>query len=303
MTQTDGTFLLGPEWELRFHATGEHRIRYGIRQPERPVGNAAWVVLLGGRTEWIEKYSYVADDLAKAGYRVLAVDHRGQGLSSGLRGHINTYDDFAADLRGIVGDAIPTDANFGILAHSMGGLIALYAALKGWVRPQAVALSSPLLLLPDQPVPKKIAKPLTRFLTRIGLGRVPSGAGSHDRPAFEDNALTHDRLRYERLRKNPYPVPAPTFGWVKATFQAIDYIFSPKNMAALKFPLLLLEAEEETVVDPQGCKIFASSAKTIGIPVESHSITGARHELLSETPPIYSAAMAQYLDFLRKHLQ
>jgi lysophospholipase len=126
----------------------------GTGEPER------FVVLLNGRTEWIEKYDYVAKDLAlPSGTAFLTWDHRGQGASGGARSYVESYDDYAEDARRIVAEAVG-DKPYALIGHSMGGLIALHATLTGRLSPRALVLLSPLLGLPNEPVPRPLARPL-----------------------------------------------------------------------------------------------------------------------------------------------
>jgi lysophospholipase len=303
MPEAQDSFYLGQGWNVDFftYQNGD-RIRYATYQSAN-AKNEKWIILLGGRTEWIEKYNYVAEELGRDGWKILTMDHRGQGLSGGRRGHVDDYRQFALDLQNVIAKALPPRAEYAILAHSMGGLIALYAQVHGLVQAKALALSSPLFLLPNAPIPRFLAKPITKVLTRLGLGKVASGGGSFDKGPFAGNSLTSDQARYERMCLNPYPVPTPSFQWVAATFAAIADIFDPDLIKDLICPVLVLGAEEETVVDVKGLTFWEALAKdSSSASVELHMMKGARHELLSEAPAIYSKVMNAYKEFLKKYL-
>ena len=57
-------------------------------------------------------------------------DHRGQGESDGEAFHIDSYSTFVSDTYEIAKTCIPKGFSYGIIAHSMGGLIALLATLR-----------------------------------------------------------------------------------------------------------------------------------------------------------------------------
>src|SRR5690606_30564207 len=91
------------------------------------------VLLLNGRTEFIEKYFETIDSLRARGLAVWTLDWRGQGRSDRLlddaeRGHVGRFEDFLDDLeRFVTGSVLPgaAGAPLTLLAHSMGGNIGL----------------------------------------------------------------------------------------------------------------------------------------------------------------------------------
>ncbi|MGB2127714.1 alpha/beta hydrolase, partial [Planktomarina sp.] len=67
-------------------------------------GAKGTVLILPGRTEYIEKYGGAAAALAQAGYSSLAIDWRGQGLSDRLLsdrliGHVHRFSDYQQDVQ------------------------------------------------------------------------------------------------------------------------------------------------------------------------------------------------------------
>lgn len=99
---------------------------------------AGTILLFPGRTEYAEKYGETAAAFGRRGYALFTIDWRGQGLSARLvedprKGHI---DDFAAYQQDVAAMLAATEAldlphpRF-VLAHSMGGAIALRALQAG----------------------------------------------------------------------------------------------------------------------------------------------------------------------------
>lgn len=276
-------------------------LRYGVRyagtgEPAR------YVVFLNGRTEWLEKYAYVAEDLnLPDGTAFLAWDHRGQGGSGGLRSYVDDYDTYASDTARIVAQATGGKP-YVVVAHSMGGLIALYSTLAGRLAPAALVLCSPLLGLPNAPVPRRLARPLATLLTMLRLGPVSSGAGDFGATPFADNTLTHQPDLYRRIQDSPFKIPGATFGWVAATFRAIDACFDPQRLAALSAPTLVLGAGAETVVDADAFKAWVLAAsRDAKAEVQLRLLPGARHELLSEIPDYYEPTLAAIRSFLKPY--
>ena len=106
-----------------------------------PDGTArANFLLVHGLSEHLGRYAHIGAELEAAGYCVTGVELRGHGRSEGRRGHVKTWNDYVDDLRSA---AASIDGPFVLLAHSMGGLVAMeYLAAGGSA--EAVILSSPL---------------------------------------------------------------------------------------------------------------------------------------------------------------
>ncbi|MBF0411153.1 MAG: alpha/beta hydrolase [Desulfamplus sp.] len=93
------------------------------------------VLLLNGRTEFMEKYTQVASRLALIGYHVMSLDWRGQGLSvrelpNRDKGYVKNFNLYVKDLEIFYNlHVLPLSKSLNlpitILAHSMGGHIAL----------------------------------------------------------------------------------------------------------------------------------------------------------------------------------
>jgi lysophospholipase len=278
-------------------------LRYGVYfkgagEPKR------YVVFLNGRTEWLEKYAYLALDLGLDEQTAfLTWDHRGQGGSGGVRSYVDDYETFAKDAQKII-ELVTQGKPYVVLSHSMGGLISLYASLKGYIQPGSLVLSSPLLGLPEDPVPGRIAKPLAKALSLVGFGAVSSGAGSFTEIPFEKNKLTHHADLYERMRATPYKIPGATFRWVAATFQALKVCFDPEVLKSYRVPTLVMGGSKETVVDYEAFQAWVRVASEYApADIQLRLIPGAKHELLSEIPEYYDPAVQAARDWLARGLK
>ena len=125
----------GPEGGLGHwvHTEDGLRLRLGLW----PNGSKGTVLIFPGRTEYIEKYGGAAAALAQAGYSSLAIDWRGQGLSDRLLsdrliGHVRRFSDYQRDVQTLMAAARALDLPkpYFLLAHSMGGCIALRALVQ-----------------------------------------------------------------------------------------------------------------------------------------------------------------------------
>lgn len=302
-TSNADTTLTRRHWQiLRMSPTKGPSLRYGVSLPEgrTPEEMARFLVFVNGRTEWIEKYACLpADFELEDDIGFLSWDHRGQGASGGERAFVESYSDYACDTQRIINKAIKRKP-FIMIGHSMGGLIALYATMKGLVQPDALILSSPLLGLPEKPVPEVLARPLAGILGRLPTAaRLSSGAGGFTKGPFEKNPLTTDHDRYEFIKATPYPLGGVKFGWVRATFEAIDFVSNPTNLKKFATPTLVLCGSDERVVAPDGIqKWIAQAAAHAPTRIEFDLIHGARHELFSESPDFYQKAIDLVRQFI-----
>ncbi|MCB9777383.1 MAG: lysophospholipase [Alphaproteobacteria bacterium] len=117
------------------------RLRVGQWSPDgTPKGH---VLIAHGLAEHLGRYEHVAAALTGAGFAVTALEFRGHGESEGGRGEIDRFTDYVADLQAA---AAFVRGPYLLVAHSMGGLVALEAlradALGDDVR--ALVLSNPL---------------------------------------------------------------------------------------------------------------------------------------------------------------
>lgn len=274
-------------------------LRYGVAGSRSPT---SWLVFANGRTEWIEKYTDLFDDLKLGeGVGFLAFDHRGQGCSEGQRAWIDSYDTYAQDMAIIIKQVVG-GAPYNVICHSMGGLIALVAVMRDLIHPQSLVLSSPLLGLPHRPFPAKVSGYLSGFLTSWGLGKVNTGSGNHYRPAFANNALTHSYSKYQLVQNCPYPVPSPTFAWVRATWLATQDVFDKENLGKVKCPTLVIAGTKEEVVDPECFRKWVMAAsKYVQAPVEFSWVAGGKHELLFEAPEFYEKAIELVRGWILKY--
>lgn len=260
------------------------RIRYALYR-SRSIEPKRYIVFLNGRTEWIEKYHDLPNCLRlPAGYGFLTMDHRGQGASEGHPAHVDSYDDFAKDAQAVI-QAVVGARPYGLIGHSMGGLISLYACLKELIRPEFLVLSSPLLMLPNGPIPRPISKPISQLLSCGFLRLLSTGVSSHNQSLFHENSITHSYEGFCRVQNSPYTCASPTIGWVQASFQATSYVMRAKHLHRLPCPTLILCGSKETVVEYLGFPYWVQKASQhSSARVELSKIPGARHELLNEIP-------------------
>lgn len=165
------------------------------------------LVILHGHGEHGGRYLHVPHFIHSVVDAVYCPDFRGHGRSAGLRSHVERFDLYLQDsAQAIRRMDEKLKARFGkseifVLAHSMGGLIALRALLKFKDLPvKAASISAPLLAV-KFPVPA-IKKGAGRILSTVwGSLHMSSGLDpkkiSHDPEvidAYQEDRLVHGKV-------------------------------------------------------------------------------------------------------------
>lgn len=265
------------------------------------------VLVLHGRTEFIEKYYEVIGELLARGFAVATMDWRGQGLSvretgNPLKGHVRRFADFEGDLAaflGVIGTRglpMPLVA----LAHSMGGHVLLRwlyrqashdVAARGLPEISAAALSAPMIALNMSPAANLLMRALCFGADALSLGEryIPGGSNAQatGAEAFADNIVTSDPERHARVAALVAADPrlalaAPTCAWGAAAADSMDEMLRPGVPEAIDVPVLIAGAENDLLVDAA-----AMPAYTARLPKGRYlAVPEARHEILMERDPV-----------------
>ncbi|MEW5421268.1 alpha/beta fold hydrolase [Amorphus sp. 3PC139-8] len=259
--------------------------------PEAPANGT--VILATGRAEFIEKYFEVVRELRERGFAVAAFDWRGQGGSSRLvsdpiKGHVANFDLYVDDLQAAVAAAaikgLPRP--FYLLAHSMGGAVALMAASHLADQIERMVLTAPMLALANKRASSRWAKGLTGIAGAMGLANrqlEPHGARPPQDIPFDDNVVTSDPRRYTRTMAvlNAAPelsIGGPTVKWFNAANRAMRKFEEPGAGAEVAIPTLMVVCGTDKVVSASAIERFAKTLHCGGRVL----ISGARHEILME---------------------
>ena len=283
-------------------------IRYGVWPCDRSLKKGT-VVLLGGRTEFMEKYSETISELNHKGFDVYALDWRGQGLSSRMlpnrhKGFVKTYDDYMDDLARFVDTLVkPAAASpIIIMAHSMGGHVALRYLHDHPGTVARAVIVSPMIDVLTSPVPRMLARLITRWAISAGWEDMYAiGNGDYDSGAikFEGNRLTRDRQRFmvekKAVEENPdLALGGVTYGWLSATFASIEKLTQPGFAAKIRIPVLMVGAESDKIVSIEAQQRTCSRMGNCRF----YLIPDARHEILMETDAVRSIFWDQFDMFI-----
>lgn len=255
------------------------------------------VVLMNGRSEFLEKYAETAADLVERGFDVVSWDWRGQGLSDGrassnsIIGHIDDFDGYLKDAKAVLGTVDPTTIRI-LLGHSMGGHLALRAVAAGLVAPPAIVLSAPMIgLRPAAGLPPTVIAAIAWLMSAIGRGETfPPGqhdgeqaGGEQGRQSFDGNTLTSDPDRFAVQaawtgRTPALDVGGPSWAWFLAAYRSCRVLAQRRTLDSITMPVTIVQAGLEALVDNAAQDKAARRLPNARLV----RIDGARHELLME---------------------
>ena len=286
------------------HFTGKDKIRIAYRKFLN-VGEASHkaIVLVNGRSEFMEKYAELLFDLRSSSYNIYTYDHRGQGSSERLItnsqiGHVHSFNDYVVDLKTFIDTVVSTPTNpqkVYILGHSMGGAIATLYSMENPHDVEAMVLSSPMYKINTSGVPD--------WLINLAGGVIDSKALAPGRTAtewkdpfdLEKDDSTHSPERYNLplsfLLANPdCAIGGPSIGWVQEALKVTHQL--QKRLKKFIVPTLILQAKEDTITDNDGhSEICSRSNCSIKV------MAGSRHDIFEEIDSIRKPAIEAALDF------
>ena len=285
---------------------------YRVRRIDWPTGAGAprgSLLYLPGRADFYEKYLETLDHWSACGWTVTAMDWRGQAGSGRLggdavTGHIGDFsiwvDDLAAAWRQWC-DATP--GPHVLVAHSMGGHLALRALAERRIDPDAVVLVAPMLGFLPQGVPTALLHAAARIMARLGDPRRPAWKWSEKPgalPADRSVLLTHDPQRYAdeewwRVHRPELVMGPGSWGWVERALASIRLLERPGVLEAVATPVLVVATEADRLVSFRAIERAVRRLPGAGFVRFGPE---ARHEILREADGVRDRALAAIDDFL-----
>lgn len=294
--------------EARWHAADGHAIRR-IDWPGDADAPRGSILFLPGRGDNYEKYLETCEDWHRTGWRVAAADWRGQAGSGRLgtdatTGHVSDFnvwlDDIAALWREWRAD---TPGPHVLVAHSMGGHLALRAVAEERLDPAALVLIAPMLGMAGPTLPLALLQGVASIMCRIGHPTRPAWKWSEkpgEIPAMREALLTHDHERYaDELwwrEQRPELVMGPgSWGWVERAYASSRALFARGVLEHVTTPTLIIATTADKLV-----KFAAIAAACARLPHCELIKLGpeARHEILREIDPVRERAMSAIARFL-----
>lgn len=130
--------------------------------------------LIHGIGEHCGRYAHVAAALNSAGYSVYSFDHQGHGQSEGDRCYFEKFSHLTDDVEQFITQVAPAPSGVPsfLFGHSMGGLVALHAAVRPEIaaRIRGLVLSGPALIFDpaiDTPLNRVLAETLSNIVPKL----------------------------------------------------------------------------------------------------------------------------------------
>lgn len=286
------------------------------------------IVVVTGRSESYLKYQELAFDLHLQGFNIFIIDHRGQGLSQRLlkdahKGYVKKFDDYAHDLHQFINEKVMQNCITDVLeiqqhkphllAHSMGGTIAVRMMQLYPQAVQSAVLTSPMIAVNNGNIPNWLAKAIiytgdkldgffsdeaNYFIGQKGFSETP----------FAENELSQSVVRYQHFielyqNNKKIQLGGVTTHWLEESIKANKNIF--ENLDKLATPILLMQSSRDTIVSNEAQNDFCwqlhqlnSNSCLQGKPVV---IEGALHELMFEQDKYRTPALNQALAWFSKN--
>lgn len=240
--------------------------------PAADAEHAPGIVIMHGLGEHSGRYVHVARFFNTLGFKVRSFDQRGHGQSTGPRGDIPDDEAILRDMRLVINDfSKQLQRPAFILAHSMGGLFATRFALDGLTPLSGLILSSPAFSVRTSWLEKFLFKISRKLIPHLGVGHGTNGRYlSHDSEvvaAYQNDPLVHARISASLFQ---------------SMLDAMHYVKA--HTTDLKFPCLLLIADGDQVVNPQGAKNFSERVRRSSQAhvLKTHIYPGFYHEVFNE---------------------
>jgi alpha-beta hydrolase superfamily lysophospholipase len=251
--------------------TASDGLRLFVRR--RDVANArGQIAIVHGFGEHSGRYDRLGVHLNAHGYSVTAYDHRGHGLSDGLPGHVESFKEYEDDLDRILSaiHARSEGRRIFLVAHSMGGLVALrYAATRSG-RLTGAVISAPLIGLAS-PVP----------VHKLIIARVAARLAPYYRLKSEINPsdLSRDPEVGKAYASDPLVNRKVSAKWFAEATRAMENVGDLSTRITL--PLLVMHGTKDRLASLEATKtmfeLIGASDKELAI------YPGFYHELFNET--------------------
>lgn len=280
-----------------------------------PQNPTALVVFFHGFCEFCSKFDELTYYFVKAGFAVLKFDHRGHGFSfreidDFSKVWIDNFDNYVSDAHTVIEKcAIPlvkqSKIPLFLFAHSMGGTIAALFLERFPTIFDAVVLNAPMLEISLKPFPFFLGRIFAKFMRICGYSRsyVVGHRGFDEHVFFLDSeikGLDSERIKYSfecRKKDKRLQTWGATYAWLDSSLTALKKVLSKKQLQRIVSPILLFQAEADTVVLLGGQNKFIDAVQSATL----ISCKDGPHELYNTENKFLKKWCTQIFDFFNNH--
>jgi len=222
----------------------QQKVVFGTWEADAPKGQ---IYLVHGFAEHYRRYDRFARQLNKAGYTVHGFDLPGHGLSAGVRGHIDQFDQYIKTLDWFITNNPNhlNDTPTFLFGHSMGGLIASHYCINQPNQFKGLILTSPLAGFGG--MFSLIGKGISKLVGRNDPSRsVPK--------ALDPKGLTSIKTKWPEYTSDPLRLNTISPSLFQGMLRWSELLLH--NAKLLKLPLLVFYSRTDTVVSPEKVASF-----------------------------------------------
>ena len=188
-----------------------------------------------------------------------------------------------------------------LLAHSMGGNVALRVLQRDPERFVRAALSAPMAGFDRMPL--WLMRAIASLHVALGFGHSYTWFASDENLVQPVNRVTSDAARFERAmsfwRHEPSLVVAgATWRWVREAARSIAHVAHPEQMARIETPTLLASAGRDLVVSSRAHERL----EVLSPHIQRTLVAESMHEILQETDAIQDVFWGHFDDFMKPEL-
>ncbi len=227
----------------------------------------AMIVINHGFAEHLGRYDWFVQQLNANGYSAVRYDVKEHGNSLGK---VETYEDFIADLRGVVlhAKSLAQDVPIYNFGHSMGGLITAMFGIEFGDMVDGQILSGPALgHLPATKHKHTLLKLAATFMPNMQI------------PNVVENDICSDPAVVEDYKQDPMVLKSARAQFMKS-FALDGPQFILDNMKSYECDVLILHGEDDIIVPQKLSETFFN--KISSVKKERIVYPGLYHEILNE---------------------
>ncbi|WP_084355998.1 alpha/beta fold hydrolase [Novosphingobium lentum] len=270
-------------------------------------GTRGSLLFVPGRGDFYEKYLETLDHWHRAGWRVTALDWRGQAgsgrfIDDPLTGHVPDFSVWIADLAAFWAEWSATAPGPQVIVgHSMGGHLVLRALAEKRIDPMVAVLVAPMLGFLT-PGPAALLHGVARMMARLGNPERVAWKSSEKPgadPSRRHALLTHDADRYAdeiawRAARPELAMGPGSWRWVERAYASMRGLDAPGVLEAVETPVLMLATRNDGLVGFSAIKRAARRLPRAQLVIWGKE---ARHELLREVDEVRDRVLHTIDDF------
>lgn len=265
------------------------------------------ILILTGLSEFSEKYVETARFFSKNGFDVYIMDWAYQGrstrhLQNPHKRHSDGYDQDLSDIDYLISNFIDARKDLFIVAHSMGGHIAMRYLAEFDHQIKAASFSAPMLKIKSLSLAERAYQRVLSTLPFLLERYVPGGKDWNER---NQNIVNKDIFSSDPTRKKLHNqwskyIPElqlgnPTLKWVNETLKSVFIL--EKEYQNINVPIFIAIGTDEQLI----CNNEVKKAIKLMPKANLKILENSKHEILMEVDKIRDVFLKETLQLFNKN--